>query len=230
MGSGTWVRSLKDKNILSKVILDTFDNFEDCKTAEERIIESVFDHKGCMNFNKNSVGFASGDLNPAHLSHVKEANRIRGKKTIERAREFSQTEKSKEKRISSLQKFYQDNPDRIIKGNDHHTKDEKYRKSMSDNNPMYNEDVRQKLSVKIKDMHAKGLIEKREMSDEEKQERSSFMKINNPMKDPEIAKKLRVPKRKITCPHCGFLGAIAGLKRYHFDKCKKLDQNTNNDK
>lgn len=28
----------------------------------------------------------------------------------------------------------------------------------------------------------------------------------------------------VQCPHCGLVGAGSGMKRYHFDNCKKRDQ------
>lgn len=30
-----------------------------------------------------------------------------------------------------------------------------------------------------------------------------------------------IPKRKTTCPHCGKVGAIAPMQRFHFDNCKQ---------
>ena len=43
---------------------------------------------------------------------------------------------------------------------------------------------------------------------------------NNAMKNPEVAKKLKVPKEKVTCPHCNLTGGKPVMIRYHFDKCK----------
>lgn len=33
-------------------------------------------------------------------------------------------------------------------------------------------------------------------------------------------------REKVTCPHCGKHGDIAGMKRYHFDKCKALSDSS----
>jgi hypothetical protein len=33
-----------------------------------------------------------------------------------------------------------------------------------------------------------------------------------------------IPKEKTTCPHCGMVGSVCNMKRYHFDNCKGLDQ------
>lgn len=29
-------------------------------------------------------------------------------------------------------------------------------------------------------------------------------------------------REKLTCPHCGLIGQISGMKRWHFDNCKKV--------
>jgi predicted GIY-YIG superfamily endonuclease len=36
----------------------------------------------------------------------------------------------------------------------------------------------------------------------------------------EFKAKLRVPKKRCTCPYCGKEGAVGLMKRYHFDNCK----------
>ena len=33
-----------------------------------------------------------------------------------------------------------------------------------------------------------------------------------------------IPKRKVECPHCGKVGGLPAMKRYHFDRCKKKPQ------
>ena len=32
--------------------------------------------------------------------------------------------------------------------------------------------------------------------------------------------KMRKPKEKVTCPHCGVTGGISSMMRWHFDRCK----------
>jgi len=41
-------------------------------------------------------------------------------------------------------------------------------------------------------------------------------------KSEDHKQKMRVPKSKITCPHCGKLGGSNAIKRWHFDNCKNL--------
>ena len=38
-----------------------------------------------------------------------------------------------------------------------------------------------------------------------------------------MAEKLRRPKKRVSCPNCGKIGAVGLMKRYHFDNCKQLN-------
>jgi hypothetical protein len=40
-----------------------------------------------------------------------------------------------------------------------------------------------------------------------------------PLSD-ETKLKLRKPKEKVTCPHCGLTGGISQMKRWHYENCK----------
>lgn len=49
----------------------------------------------------------------------------------------------------------------------------------------------------------------------------------NPMKNPEIRKKVSdskkgIPKAKIECPHCHKIGGTGNMERWHFNNCKKI--------
>jgi group I intron endonuclease len=39
---------------------------------------------------------------------------------------------------------------------------------------------------------------------------------------PEEIEKMRKPKSKLTCPHCGLIGGSNPIKRYHLSNCKVL--------
>jgi hypothetical protein len=55
--------------------------------------------------------------------------------------------------------------------------------------------------------------------------RKGTFATNNPMKNPEFAKRYKKPKEKVTCPHCGKTGGKPVMIRYHFDLCKtKINQ------
>jgi hypothetical protein len=76
-GSGTWVRSIKDKSSLKREILEFFECEEQLKVAEKLLISEVIGTDNCMNFNDNAVGFASGDLNPGKRPEEKKRRSVR---------------------------------------------------------------------------------------------------------------------------------------------------------
>lgn len=65
IGSGKWVRSVKNKEKLTVEILEYFDNISDLKIHEEILINKVINDPLNMNFNNSSVGFSTGELNPS---------------------------------------------------------------------------------------------------------------------------------------------------------------------
>ena len=60
-GSGKWVKSIKDKSILSREILEFFDDSEQLKLAEQLLLFENIDKPNNMNYNNNATGFSSGD-------------------------------------------------------------------------------------------------------------------------------------------------------------------------
>ena len=42
----------------------------------------------------------------------------------------------------------------------------------------------------------------------------------------ETKQKMRKPKRKVECPHCGKIGGSNTMQRWHFDNCKKRNNHT----
>ncbi len=71
MGSGKWPRSIKDKQSLQKEILSYHDSVTELMVAEKALLVEHVGKPLCMNFNNNSVGFASGELNPAKTEKEK---------------------------------------------------------------------------------------------------------------------------------------------------------------
>ena len=67
LGSGRWVRSIKDKSQLTREILIECSSFEELCIAEETTIDHHINDTLCMNWNNKSVGFATGDLNPSKI-------------------------------------------------------------------------------------------------------------------------------------------------------------------
>lgn len=59
LGSGRWVKSIKDKTTLSREIITFAENDDELKLLEEHHIGIHYDNPLCMNYNTKSVGFSS---------------------------------------------------------------------------------------------------------------------------------------------------------------------------
>ena len=68
MGSGNWVKSVKDKSSLSKEIIEFANSPEELKQMEQKYINEHYGKQYCMNFSLNSRGgfFASGEKHPSY--------------------------------------------------------------------------------------------------------------------------------------------------------------------
>ena len=89
------------------------------------------------------------------------------------------------------------------------------------------EETKQKISSKLKgnklSEEAKKKIKEfhnRPEQIEKSRNRNSGKKLTEAAKLKMSQTTKGVPKKKIECPYCGKIGAIAGIKRYHFDNCK----------
>jgi NUMOD3 motif len=74
MGSGNWVRSVKDRSTLTKTIIAYYDSIEELKIAEMELIDKYFLDEYCMNMLYGSGGFVAGEQHPnfgktGELSH-----------------------------------------------------------------------------------------------------------------------------------------------------------------
>ena len=64
LGSGLWVKSIKDKGNLSRTIIAYATNIDQLLLFEQYYINLHWDDPDCMNYSKSSIGFASGKYNP----------------------------------------------------------------------------------------------------------------------------------------------------------------------
>lgn len=65
-GSGKWVKSIKNKNELSREILKEANSFEELCALEEYYIQLYWDDPLCMNYKKSSTGADFGETNPMY--------------------------------------------------------------------------------------------------------------------------------------------------------------------
>ena len=93
-GSGLWVRSIADKSTLSREIIAEYNSIDELMVAEKKFINEHIENPLCMNFNTSSVGFSSGEFNPAKSEKetlrkkqmVGEKNQMFGKSHSDEAR------------------------------------------------------------------------------------------------------------------------------------------------
>jgi hypothetical protein len=64
MGSGRWPSSIKNRNDLSREILEECSSMEDLIAAETRYLAEYYGKPGCMNMSPSSTGAAPGKDNP----------------------------------------------------------------------------------------------------------------------------------------------------------------------
>lgn len=226
VGSGSWIREIKDKTVLTVEILNYFETFEDLLVAEEKLINDHINQPNNMNWNKSPVGFSTGDLNPSCRPNAKEYlgsnySDYQRKRMVE----FNQRSETREKRSQKCkEQFYLDTHN--FQDPEFKERDRK-RKSIQakTNNPMFKEEQ--------KERHRKVLqrqLEEGTHNFQNPEIRKKVTEINrrrwtgdgNPMKNPEVAKKLKKPKPKVTCPHCNKTGGKPVMTRYHFDNCKHI--------
>jgi hypothetical protein len=198
MGSGKWIRSLKDKSSITREILSFHDTFDELKEAERAAILENIGKDGCMNFNNNPVGFASGDMNPA-----------RSKEGRERASKRVSGDGNPSKRPDVRKKMSESQKGRPGRKGIPQTEQAKKNMSAGRLGIKYSEEGRKKLSESRKRQHAAGervmpSFEGKTHTEETKSKQSEKAK-NRPI---------------VVCPHCGVSGQENTMKRWHFDKCR----------
>jgi hypothetical protein len=102
-GSGNWVRKIKDKSRLFKVVLAVFDNIEDCKAEEQRLLDIHVGLPDNMNISTFSHGGSiAGENHPGRGKHRSEESKAKmsaaksGKKHTEETRAKQSVAKSRE--------------------------------------------------------------------------------------------------------------------------------------
>lgn len=199
MGSGKWVRQLKDKSGLTKTILEFCDTFDDLLEREREVIASNINHPDCMNFNNSPVGFGTKDYNPARdpAELQRRAERMRGD---------NNPAKRPDVRLKKSQ---------AMAGRPAHnkgkarTEEERLAISRGRTGIKYSEEGRRKLSESRKRQfelgdrrlpNNKGRI----MSQSQKQQLSESA----------------LARERATCPHCGKVCDKGNYSRWHGNNCK----------
>jgi len=198
LGSGKWVRSLKDKSDLVKEILEFCDNFDDLLKLEHKYISENIGKDDCMNFNSNPIGFASGDLNPA---------------------------KSIEERLKRSVRCKENNPSRLPGVGDKISSSLKGRPCAHKGKPM-SEQGKKNCSEgakerKISEEGRKKLSEARKRQFKDK----TFYDWTGETHSEETLDKMKntaLSRQRYECQHCKQMMTKQNLTRWHNDKCKSI--------
>lgn len=231
MGSGKWIKSVKDRDALSRVILEYFETEEELISAEQKLLDENVGQPNCMNFNNRASGFASGERNPYYYPEVKakRESRPHWMQTEEGRKWASENNPSKRPdiKIKRREALYKNKKitDSWTLGENHHMKTEEHKERMRKDNPSFREEVKEKLSVSSKNLVASGVIpltqpwvqEKSAAAIREKWESGElFYTEEHKKKLSDAAKK----RERIECPHCGKVCSKPLAVKYHLDKCK----------
>lgn len=205
IGSGKWIKSIKNKEEISKEIISYHDSFEELKEAEKLVLNEHVGKPLCMNFNNNPVGFASGDLN---WSKTAEARKLKS----DRKMGVTLVEEYGEERATQIRH-------NISKG----------RTGIKTGKPSWNSGVPQteetvaKISESVSKLMSSMTPEERKEKYGLNGEENGF--FNKKHSDITISH-LRETQRKNretkchTCPHCGKTMYVANYAAHHGDKCK----------
>ena len=201
VGSGKWVRSIKDTSLLVREILVFCDNFDALLIAERQYLTEHVGQPNCMNFNNNPVGFASGDLNPA------------------------KTESERAKRSERLKL---NNPGQNPNAIRARMELIKSRPSPLKGIPK-SEEAKQKLSesrtgIKISEEGRRKLSESRKRQYENGERKLPSFKGGKQTDDVKrFLADLAKNRKKTQCIHCGKMVDPGNFNRWHGDNCKSRD-------
>ena len=148
VGSGKWVRSIKDSSRLIREILEICPTFDMLVAAERKYLSEHVGKENCMNFNNQPVGFGSGKFSNWHRSPESReialaARRKRGNKGMPMGDSHWARNNEQFKKIAS-ERFKTNNPSQnadtmaIIAA--------KTSARMKINNPMFSAEARKQIS------------------------------------------------------------------------------------
>lgn len=200
IGSGKWVRSIKDRSKLEREILEFFNSEIDLKMAEARLLSEHIGKPGCMNFNENPVGFSSLN-NPAKTAEERS-------KRSERNRDAN-------------------NP---MYGKKHTEEFKQFLRERNFARPPVSEEIRKKISqgVKGKNVGKKRSQELRDFFSKQRKEQyangrppnKSFLGKHHTEEHKAYMSELAKNKPDVECEHCGKKMKKQLYVRWHGDNCK----------
>lgn len=202
MGSGKWVRSIKDKTTLKKEILYYVECFDNLLLKEEELIKQYIDDPSCMNFNNSSIGFSSGSRNPNTLPENKEKckERVTGNKNPMYGKKPSQDTINKIRAKAIGRKPSEETRRKISEA-----------VSKGRQGIKYSMEGKQKLSKARKLEYVEGT-----------RLPPSFKGNMHTEKYKTEMRKLALNRQSIKCEHCNESFKPHTFKRWHGPNCKKI--------
>lgn len=197
IGSGKWVRQIKDKSSLTVEILEIANTFEELVILEEKYIAQYIDHPNNMNFNNRSVGWASGELSWAHTEESKQLKReLRSGKTFEEIYGAETAKIAKEKMREKA----------------------KQRPSRSP----WNKGLTKETSASVNNISAsnKGQVPWNKGVSTGLQTFTGKHHTNESIQKMKETQRLNRANNRITCAYCGKHLDKANYVKYHGEKCK----------
>jgi hypothetical protein len=210
IGSGKWVRSIKDRSSLTREILAFADSESELKILEEQFISKSLNDPNNMNFNDRSVGWPTGDLNWARSTEAKLL-------------------KSKRKKGLTLEAEYGIEKAKLIRQKISDSKTGK-----KTNKPAWNRGIspstetKHQISKSISDqMNALTADERKEKFGNLGDKNGFFNKTHSSSTINILREKQKLNRQqnRLTCPYCSKNVDKPNYSRHHGNKCKIKDYN-----
>lgn len=201
VGSGKWVSQIKNKETLTREILEFVDDFETLKQREGEYLTEHYGKPNCMNQNINPVGFSPGKNNP--MLNPKVA-----------AQTFIENHPNKDGRNAKLayergtHNSITNNPSTVnAKKGTHHWQNGK--------SPNYQGKLNKKLVAEGKHNFLGSDLNNKRV----KEGTHNFLGADANLK--RLAEGRHPSQQKVTCQHCGKTVSVGMHKRWHGDNCKE---------
>lgn len=195
VGSGKWVRSIKNKKLLKKEIIEFCEAPEMLFLLEKEYISVYIKETNCMNFNNSPVGFSSGKLNP----NTRPENKEKARQRLLKDNPAKRIEVRKKMSAAQLGK-----PRKTLGKN--LTDEHKRKISLGRTGIKYSKEGRQKLSLSRKADKNRVL--------------PSFIGRNHTEETKKKQSDSAVNRQRLICSYCGKDFKPHTFKRWHGEKCK----------
>lgn len=233
LGSGKWIRQIKQKKNLNREILEYAESFNHLINLENKYLSEHFGKTNCMNLSNNSTGAPIGISNPMKREEVKNKfrgtnhwtsknpealNKLKGdnhwmSRNPERKKDFIENNPNKDGRNAKL--AYQrgthntltKNPSTMnAKNGTHHWQ--------NGNSPNYQGKLNKKLVEEGKHNFLGPETNKKRVDEGT----HNFVGSASNLK--MLAEGKHPSQRKLTCPHCNKTVSSGMYTRWHGDNCK----------